>query len=299
MTPEDSPISIASALAMARQAGVERLDAQTLLGHMLGQSRAWLISHDTDLLDAGQAQRYRQLLARAAADEPLAYLLGEQSFHGLDLVVSPAVLVPRPDTEVLVEWGLSLLKASSAALPAPAVIDLGTGSGAVALAVARGAPGAQVSALDASADALAVAQANAERLGLGVRFILSDWWRALGDMRFDLALSNPPYIAGEDPHLPALRHEPLMALTPGGDGLDAIRQIIAGAPAHLHPGAWLLIEHGWDQGDAVRALFKAAGYTEVCTRLDLAQRERCTGGRSPETRPASLQKLSPQPPAAE
>jgi release factor glutamine methyltransferase len=164
------------------------------------------------------------------------------------------------------------------------VLDLGTGSGAIALAVAHSHPAARVSATDLSPAALAVAQANAQRLHLAVSFSRGGWWQAVpGDACFDLVLSNPPYIAGDDPHLPALRHEPLLALTPGGDGLGALREIIAGAPAHLAPGGWLLLEHGWDQAEAVAALLRAAGFHSVATRFDLEGRPRCTGGRLPVT----------------
>lgn len=275
-------LTLAQALLKAQTQGLDRLDAQLLLGHLLGRPRAWLIAHDGDTLPPDSAAAYATLCDRRAAGEPLAYLVGEREFHGLVLQVSPAVLVPRPDTETLVDWALALLTSELADRPAPAVVDLGTGSGAIALAVKHRHPAAQVTAVDLSEAALAVATANAARLGLAVDFHAGSWWQALpGDQRFDLVLSNPPYIAGEDPHLPALRHEPTLALTPGGDGLDAIHAIVASAPKHLLPGAWLLLEHGWDQAEAVAALLQQTGFQAVTTRQDLADRPRCTGGRWP------------------
>lgn len=263
---------MADALARAREAGVARLDAQLLLGHHLRRDRAWLLAHDDAPLGDVQAA-FEAALARRAAGVPLAYLVGEREFRGLPLAVSPAVLVPRPETEGLVEWALEL------AAPEATVVDLGTGSGAIALAFAQARPRARVAATDASADALAVARGNAQRLGLAVEFLHGDWWQPLAGRRFDLVLSNPPYIAGDDPHLAALAHEPRAALTPEGDGLAALRTIVAGAPAHLAPGGWLLLEHGFEQAPAVQALLAAAGFGALATRLDLAGLPRCTGGR--------------------
>jgi release factor glutamine methyltransferase len=270
--------TIAQALAGARAQGLDRLDAQWLLGHVLQQPSAWLVAHDDEPLADAAAQAYAVLCRRRADGEPLAYLVGQAGFHGLTLQVTPDVLVPRPDTETLVDWALALLPAL--ATPLPRVIDLGTGSGAIALAVAHRHAAAQVTATDLSPAALAVAQANARVLGLALRWAQGSWWQALpaGD-RFDLVLSNPPYIAGADPHLAALRHEPQMALTPGGDGLCALRQIVVGATAHLQPGGWLLLEHGWDQAAAVAALLATAGFSGVAHRTDLAGHARCTGGR--------------------
>lgn len=263
---------VADALARAREAGVARLDAQLLLAHHLKRDRAWLLAHDdAPLGDARPA--FEADLARRAAGVPLAYLVGEREFRGLPLAVSPAVLVPRPETEGLVEWALEL------AAPDATVVDLGTGSGAIALAFAHARPRARVAATDASADALAVARGNAQRLGVAVEFLHGDWWQPLAGRRFELVLSNPPYIAGDDPHLAALAHEPRAALTPEGDGLAALRAIVAGAPAHLAPGGWLLLEHGFDQAPAVHALLAAAGFGALATRLDLAGLPRCTGGR--------------------
>jgi release factor glutamine methyltransferase len=276
-----NPRTVREALVHARALGVERLEAQALIGHLLKRDRVWVLSHDDHRLDEQSAVALAALLGCRAAGEPLAYLVGEREFHGLRLEVTPDVLVPRPDTETLVDWALELLNREFAHLAAPRVVDLGTGSGAIALAVKHRHPAAQASAVDFSDAALAVARANAERLELGVEFHPGSWWQPLAGRRFDLVLSNPPYIAGDDPHLAALTYEPSLALTPGGDGLDAIRAIVDGAPAHLRPGSWLLLEHGWDQATAVAALLQAAGFEAVSTRTDLADRDRCTGGRWP------------------
>ncbi|MEK8053473.1 peptide chain release factor N(5)-glutamine methyltransferase [Ideonella sp. DXS22W] len=272
--------TVREALAAAAALGLDRVDAQALLGHALGgKPRAWLIAHDTDPLPPEAAAAFDGACRQRADGVPVAYLLGEREFHGLVLRVTPDVLVPRPDTETLVDWALELLPGLGAA---PRVLDLGTGSGAIALAVAHRHAAAQVQATDLSAAALAVARANAQRLGLAVAFAEGAWWQAVpATATYTLVLSNPPYIAGGDPHLPALRHEPTLALTPGGDGLDAYRAIVAGAPAHLVPGGWLLFEHGFDQAEAVAALLREAGFTDIATRCDIAQRPRCTGGRWP------------------
>ena len=272
-SPMPTP-TIAQLLAEGRATGVARLDAQLILAHVLARPRSWLIAHDDVALEAPQADAVRAAFTRRAGGEPLAYLLGEKEFHRLLLQVDANVLVPRPDTEVLVDWALELL----AGMPtAPRVVDLGTGSGAIALAVKHGRPEASVLATDISPAALGVAGANAQRLGLDVTFMQSSWWAALAGLRFDLALSNPPYIAGGDPHLAALQHEPPLALTPGGDGLDALREIIGGAARHLAPGAWLLLEHGYDQADAVHELLHAHGFQGIATRRDLGDQPRCTG----------------------
>lgn len=271
-----APINVAQALAAARAKGLDRVDAQALLGHVLQRDRGWLIAHDDALLSPAQADAFAQTCAQRADGVPVAYLLGEREFHGLRLRVTPDVLVPRPDTETLVNWALALLPEGTAAQ----VLDLGTGSGAIALAVAHRRPQAQVSATDLSEAALAVARDNAQALGLAVQFASGAWWQAVAPTAsFDLVLSNPPYIAAGDHHLPALRHEPALALTPGGDGLDALRAIIAGAAPHLRPGGWLLLEHGWDQAAAVAALLGDAGFTAVATRHDLGGQPRCTGGQ--------------------
>ena len=264
---------IREALAQAHAAGVARLDAQWLLCHLLARPRSWLLAHDDDALPAAALSAWPALLARRAGGEPLAYVIGEREFCGLTLQVTPAVLVPRPETEVLVLWALECLRTA----PAPRVIDLGTGSGAIALAVLKARLDIDMLATDASAGAIAVAQANARRLGLPLRVAQGDWFAAAGRQRFGLALSNPPYIAAADPHLAALTHEPKMALTSGADGLDALRQLIHSAPDHLLPGAWLLLEHGHDQADAVQTLLRSRGFGPPQTRHDLADMPRCTG----------------------
>jgi len=274
-----APATVGDAMRHARQAGVDRLDAQLLLGALLNQSRSWLMIHDEAALMPEQARQFQDWVARRAQDVPLAYLLGQKEFHGLMLQVNEHTLVPRPDTETLVDWALELLAATAPARPE--VIDLGTGSGAIALAIKHRCPTATVEALDLSAGALQAAQANAQRLGLDVCFHQGDWWTPLAGRRFDLIVSNPPYIAGDDPHLDALRHEPLQALTPGGDGLSALQALVEGAPAHLRPGGWLLLEHGFDQSDAVTQALRDAGFEAVECRRDLGAQPRVSGGRWP------------------
>ncbi len=266
-------MQVGQALRAALGLGVDRLDAHLLLGHVLQRPRAWLLAHDDHPLDTAGLARWQALLARRAAGEPLAYLVGEKEFRGLTLAVTPAVLVPRPETEGLVDWALECLPEA----PTRAVIDLGTGSGAVALAIRHADPSAQLTASDRSLAALAVARANATRHGLAVEFAAGHWWQAVPGRRFGLAVSNPPYVAEGDSHLAALRHEPQEALTPGGDGLDALRAIVDGAPAHLEPGAWLLLEHGHDQAEAVRTMLSARGFQNARTRPDLAGLPRCSG----------------------
>lgn len=270
-------MEIRQALAAACSAlGLERLDAQLLLLHVLGRpqdDRAWLLAHDTDALDPDTEMRYISLTRRRAAGTPLAYLTGVREFYGLPLQVDARVLDPRPDTEILVDWALACI----ASMTAPHVVDLGTGSGAIALALKHSRPDSQVEGVDASTDALAVARANAQALRLEVPFHHGHWLDGVTGT-FHLIVSNPPYIAEEDPHLERLGHEPRMALTSGPDGLDAIRTIVTQAPARLAPGGWLLLEHGWDQADAVRALLSQAGFVQVQSRKDLAGIERCSGG---------------------
>ena len=278
--------TLQDALQQAATAGLERLDAQMLLLHALGRSphdRAWLIAHDRDPLPDDASARWTTLLQRRQAGEPVAYLLGEKAFGGLTLQVDARVLVPRPDTEVLVDWALDALPPPGGS-DSPRLLDLGTGSGAIALTVASRRPDAQVTATDASAAALAVAQANAQRLALPVRFAQGAWLAAVPGERFDVIASNPPYIAEGDAHLAALTHEPITALTAGPDGLDDIRQIVDQAPAALPPGGWLLLEHGHDQAAAVRELLETAGFEQVSSRNDLAGIARCSGGRWPGLR---------------
>jgi release factor glutamine methyltransferase len=269
--------TVGAALAAARALGLQRLDAQLLLALQMQRPRSWLLAHDDAALPPPQRAAFDAACHRRAGGEPMAYLLGEREFHGLQLQVGPAVLVPRPDTETLVDWGLELLARPYPG--SPQVADLGTGSGAVALALKHACPRADICAVELSADALDVAQGNACRLGLQVEWQLGDWWQPLQGRRFDLVVSNPPYVAADDPHLPALRHEPALALLAGSDGLDALRHIVQGAPAHLRPDGWLLLEHGHTQAEAVGRLLAVAGFGAVQTRVDLAGRPRCTGGR--------------------
>lgn len=278
MDNKNNSKNIAEAWRTAQQHGLERLEAQWLLLHALGRpahDRAWLLTHDTDTLEASTLAAFTACCQRRANGEPLAYITGHKAFFGLDLRVDARVLDPRADTETLVDWGLAVM----ADLPSPRVLDLGTGSGAIALAMAYTRPDAQVSAVDASADALAVAQANADRLGLQVQWLPGDWLHAEHTHNYDLIVSNPPYIPSADPHLAALTHEPLNALASGADGLDDIRQIIQQSPAHLQPGGWLLLEHGYDQAEAVHGLLVAQGFAAVQHRHDLAGIARCSGGQ--------------------
>jgi release factor glutamine methyltransferase len=274
-------VNVEQALAQARALGIDRLDAQLLLARRLGRDRAWLLAHGDAALSADDQAALAAWFARRAAGEPLAYLLGAREFHGLVLEVGPAVLVPRPDTETLVDWALELLDGALAARARPRVADLGTGSGAIALAVQRACPRVEMHASDLSAAALAVARRNAHRLGLDPTWHQGAWWDALGDLRVDLALSNPPYVAADDPHMDALAHEPALALVPAdddGSGLADLRRLIEGAVGRLQPGGWLLLEHGHDQAEAVRARLRAAGFEDVTTRCDLAGRDRVSGG---------------------
>ena len=272
-------MTLQQALSTALSQGLARIDAQILLLHVLGRAghdRAWLITHDTDALPPALQAQFEALCQRRRAGVPVAYLTGRKAFYGLELQVDERVLDPRPDTETLVDWALEVL----AHQPAPRVVDLGTGSGAIALALQQQRADAQVLAVDASTDALIVAQANATHLGLPVHFHHGHWLQGLAG-GFDAIVSNPPYIAAADPHLAALTHEPLAALASGADGLDDLRSIIAQAPAHLAPGGWLLLEHGHDQADTVGALLHAAGLEQVQNRKDLVGIVRCSGGQKP------------------
>lgn len=260
---------------LAAVSDTPRLDAELLLAHALERDRGFLRREPEYRLTDEAAARFTALLERRRAGEPVAYLIGRGGFWSLELALSPAVLIPRPDTETLVEQALAALPPTS---PARA-LDLGTGSGAVALAIAAERPQAEVWAVERSPAALAVAEANGRALGLSVHWLLGDWFSPLpAELRFDLILSNPPYIAAADPHLAQLRFEPQAALVSGPDGLDDIRHLIRHAPQRLHPGGRLLLEHGWEQGAAVRALLAQRGFAEVETWRDLGGRERVSGG---------------------
>lgn len=271
-----TPMTVAEALRQAGSAGLPRAEAHYLLQAVLGCSRSWLIAHDSDVLTPEQQQRFQHWLAQRLDDVPLAYLVGEKEFFGLQLQVTPDTLIPRPDTEVLVQWALERMEG----LTAPRVVDLGTGSGAIALALASRRPDAVIHMVDASAGALAVASANASRLGLKVQAHLGSWFSPLaGQAPFDLIVSNPPYVAGNDHHLRALRHEPRSALTPEGNGLSDLGHLTQHAPDWLAPGGWLLLEHGWDQADAVASMLHERGFGDVTLRRDLGEQPRATGGR--------------------
>jgi release factor glutamine methyltransferase len=269
---------VRSVLAAATQQIGERMDAELLLLHALQKPRSWLFAHADDALDAEIRTNYSALVTRRLQGEPVAYITGHRGFWSMELEVSPATLIPRPETELLVEQALQRLPQDIAC----SVADLGTGSGAVALAIALECPRAQVVATDASTAALEVARRNAQAHGIGnLTFLHGDWMAPLAGQYFDLIVSNPPYIEAGDPHLVQgdLRFEPASALASGDDGLDDIRRIVRDARAHLHAGGWLLFEHGWNQGDAVRTLLADAGYADVVTAQDLERRDRVSGGR--------------------
>ncbi|HEV7776028.1 MAG TPA: peptide chain release factor N(5)-glutamine methyltransferase [Luteibacter sp.] len=275
--PVPSFPTVRSLLVDATRELGERIDAELLLSDALGRSRSWLFAHADDLVAADGVEAFAARVARRRTGEPIAYILGRRGFWSFELTVTPATLIPRPETELLVELALERLPRDRACR----VVDLGTGSGAIALAIARERPLAEVVATDASTDALAVAEGNARTLGLDrVRFVRGDWFAPLSDGLFDLIVSNPPYIEADDRHLGEgdLRYEPVSALASGLDGLDDIRRIVAGAPAHLRPGGWLLLEHGWTQGSAVRTLFDAR-WQPATTQADLEGRERTTLAR--------------------
>ena len=272
--------NISLALAHARTLDIDGVEAQTLLLHVMQRplyDRAWLLLNDTLELTSDQQTHYQQALQQLLDNLPLAYLTGVQAFHGLDLQVTPDVLVPRADTETLVDWALSL------DLPQARVLDLGTGSGAVALALKHKRPAWTVHAVDQSAKALAVAQANAHLLQLEVVFTQSDWLAQVQNT-FDVIVANPPYIAQADPHLPGLVHEPQSALVSGPQGLDDLQAIIAQATPFLNDQGWLLLEHGYDQAAAVCQLLLQNSFTEVQSRNDLAGIARCSGGRRAEVK---------------
>jgi release factor glutamine methyltransferase len=263
--------------ALNIDSGSARIEVQCLLQAALQVNRAWLLSHPEQSLDAGQHARYSALLERRLAGEPVAYLLGEREFYGLPFRVSPATLIPRPETELLVELALQRIPQQGACR----VLDLGTGSGAIALSIADARPEAEVVATDASMAALELAQFNADQLKLGnVRLLHSDWFSALQGESFDIIVSNPPYIASGDVHLGQgdVRFEPRSALVSGTDGLDDIRRICTQAKVHLRPKGWLIFEHGYDQAAGVRALLQQSGFAEIFSARDLSGIERVSGG---------------------
>lgn len=270
---------------LIRHSQLPRAEARRLLASLTGQPLTWIMAHGDDPADPDTTARFQTLAERRRAGEPLAYLLGQQEFYGRPFTVSPAVLIPRADTETLVETALEqllLLRRQRRAVPL-SLLELGTGSGIIAITLALEAPDTEVHAVERSPDALAMAQQNAKALGANrIHWHAGSWWQALAcPRRFDLIVSNPPYIAANDHHLQQgdLRFEPPQALAAGPDGLDDLRIIIGGAPAHLNPGGWLLLEHGYDQEAPVQALLRDAGFAEVFTRRDLAGQPRVSGGR--------------------
>ena len=277
-TPPMPTIRTTILAATSRLTGNEAsVEAKMLLEHSVQQDATWLFTHADDELGEDDAARFEALIMERLRGVPIAYLIGSRGFWSMDVAVTSDVLIPRSETELLVELALQRIPANAEV----DVVDFGTGSGAIALAIAQERPRSRVLACDASAAALTVARGNAERMGLAnVRFAHGDWYGAVGDARFALIASNPPYVAVGDAHLQRgdLRHEPALALSSGEDGLVAIRTIIAGAPGHLFNGGWLLLEHGWDQADAVRSLLDASGFTDVATHRDLGKHERVTLG---------------------
>ena len=268
-----------SADALLAASGLPRLEARALLEAASGRDRSWLVGHGDEPLPPASVDRFLRLAALRRAGRPLAYLLGEREFRGRVFRVDDSVLIPRPETEGLVDWALELR--------GPRVLDLGTGSGVIAISLALERSDWAVVAVDASPAALATARANAAGLGARVEWRQGDWWTALpAGSKYDLVVSNPPYIAAGDEHLGRgdLPHEPAMALVPGESGLEAIAAIVAGAPERLAPGGWLLLEHGHDQAGAVAELMRAAGLVDVTVRRDLAGLERLCGGRRPDHR---------------
>jgi len=271
----DYSMTVASALTAARGL-LDEIDARALLRYVLSVSDARLIAYPEHALTFAERQRFKQFVARRMAGEPLAYLTGEREFFGRTFRVTPAVLIPRPETEFLVESALEHIPTDQPCR----VLDLGTGSGCVAVSIALERPLAHVVAADVSATALTVARGNARMHGSGnVEFVRGDWLRPFGGEDFDVIVSNPPYVAAADPHLEHLRFEPALALMSGGDGLDAIRAIIAAAPRYLTEGGWLAFEHGHDQAEYCRRLLANAGLQDVFSRRDLAKIERISGGR--------------------
>ena len=286
LLPGEPPVDTAPTLDdLIQHSQLPRAEARRLLASLTGQPLTWFMAHGDDPADPDIAARFQALAERRRAGEPLAYLLGQQEFYGRPFTVSPAVLIPRADTETLVETALEqllLLRQQRRTVPL-SLLELGTGSGIIAITLALEAPDTEVHAVERSAEALAMAQRNAKALGAHrIHWHAGSWWQALArPRRFDLIVSNPPYIAANDHHLQQgdLRFEPPQALAAGPDGLDDLRIIIGGAPAHLNPGGWLLLEHGYDQETPVQALLRDAGFADVFTRRDLAGQPRVSGGR--------------------
>ena len=278
------PLTVQRAIQFGQeQFGLPRLDAQMLVLHACElpmHDRAWLLAHSDEVLNFKAQARYLDFLQRRAGLEPIAYITGVKEFFGLQLHLDKRVLDPRPETETLVEWALTCV----ADILEPRIADLGTGSGAIALALKHSLPSAQVTAVDASADAIAVATANANRLELEIVTHVGSWYAPLASQTFDLIVSNPPYVADGDAHLAQLAHEPISALVAGKDGLEDLRQIVAQAVWHLKPGAWLLLEHGFDQAQAVQDILANQGFLSVQSRPDLAGILRCTGGQWPRVK---------------
>lgn len=283
-TESTPPLTVQQAILFAQeQFGQTRLDAQMLLLHACQlpiHDRAWLLAHGDEVLSFETQARYLDFLQRRGRLEPLAYITGVKEFFGLQLHIDQRVLDPRPETETLVEWALTCVADSSK----PRIADLGTGSGAIALALKHSLPSSQVTAVDASADAIAVATANANRLELEIVTHVGSWCAPLAGQTFDLIVSNPPYVAEGDAHLAQLTHEPISALVAGKDGLSDLRQIVTQATHHLKPGAWLLLEHGFDQAQAVQDILGNQGFVSVQSRPDLAGILRCTGGQWPRVK---------------
>ena len=270
--------TVQDALRFGQGLGLDRLDRAVLLGHVLDRDRAWLITHDDSLLTPGEAATWREAAARRADGEPVAYIVGRKEFHGLDLRVTRAVLVPRPETELLVDLAIEAIDVFLRSRDRVRVLDLGTGSGAIALACKNARRNTEVFGSDASDAAIDLARANAIELGLDLELRLGPWWEPWGGERFDLVLCNPPSVAEGDPHLAALRYEPRAALVGGSTGLTALEDVVRGASAHLVPGGQLWFEHGFDQAEAVAGLLWVAGFSGVATRRDLGGQPRCTGG---------------------
>jgi len=274
---EAANLQLSTALGLKKREA--RLEARVLAAHAWQVDHAWLIAHDTDPLTEGQTAEFEALLTRRLAGEPVAYLVGTREFYGRPFQVSPDVLIPRPDTELLVELALARMPPGQAV----DVLDLGTGSGCIAITLALERPHARVTAVDRSPAALAIAQRNAVLLNARPEFLISDWFDALAGRRFDLIVSNPPYIAAADPHLARgdVRFEPLTALAAGADGLDDLRHLIAAACHHLKPGGALLLEHGYDQAEAVQSLLRKLGFRNAQSWADLAGIPRVSGGECP------------------